>query len=245
MHRMADGAPSRPARPRPRLTRLCAAALLVTAACALSSAQVHGVPPLVTSIQFHVPPFLPNALPSVTSLGPYGNGSRAGPIPPPYGVPRSVYGRGRGSGYASYGHGGGYGGVYAVPYFVPTYDTSYSTGSDSGPYLYSGQPAEPTLHIVLDTPPPHRDYAAEEDDRYPPPIAKPAPLNEALPLAATLLVFRDGHKQEVTNYAIMGQTLYVFDQRTRKIPVNDLDLPATIKANDDRGVDFALPAPLS
>jgi len=63
---------------------------------------------------------------------------------------------------------------------------------------------------------------------------------EALP--ATVLVFRDQHKQEVQNYAIVGQTLWNFaPQHTEKIPLSDLDLSATAKANDDRGVTFRLP----
>jgi hypothetical protein len=63
---------------------------------------------------------------------------------------------------------------------------------------------------------------------------------EAAP--ATVLVFRDEHKQEVQNYAIVGQTLWNFNpQHTQKIPLSDLDIPATTKANDERGVDFHLP----
>jgi Ni,Fe-hydrogenase I large subunit len=58
----------------------------------------------------------------------------------------------------------------------------------------------------------------------------------------TVLVFRDQHKQEVQNYAIVGPTLWNFaPQHTQKIPLSDLDLPATTKANDERGVDFRLP----
>jgi hypothetical protein len=59
----------------------------------------------------------------------------------------------------------------------------------------------------------------------------------------TVLVFRNGHQQEVTNYAIMGDSLYVFDQARKKIALADLDIPATVKANDDRGVEFNLPSP--
>jgi hypothetical protein len=67
-------------------------------------------------------------------------------------------------------------------------------------------------------------------------------LNEAAP--ATVLVFRDEHKQEVHNYAIVGQTLWNFNpQHTQKIPLSDLDIPATAKENDDRGVDFHVPGP--
>jgi hypothetical protein len=62
------------------------------------------------------------------------------------------------------------------------------------------------------------------------------------PTPATVLVFRDQHKQEVKNYAIVGQTLWAFaSSRTQKIPLADLDLPATVKANDDRGLDFRVP----
>jgi len=47
----------------------------------------------------------------------------------------------------------------------------------------------------------------------------------------------------VQNYAIVGQTLWNFaPQHTQKIPLADLDLPATTKANDERGVDFRLPS---
>jgi hypothetical protein len=63
---------------------------------------------------------------------------------------------------------------------------------------------------------------------------------EAAP--ATVLVFRDEHKQEIHNYAIVGPTLWNFaPQHTQKIPLSDLDLPATTKANDERGVSFRLP----
>jgi hypothetical protein len=74
----------------------------------------------------------------------------------------------------------------------------------------------------------------------PPPPREHAELNEAAP--ATVLVFRDQHKQEIHNYAIVGQTLWNFSpQHTQKIPLSDLDLPTTTKANDERGVDFRVP----
>jgi hypothetical protein len=62
---------------------------------------------------------------------------------------------------------------------------------------------------------------------------------------STVLVFKDGHRSEVLNYAIVGNTLFDFDLaagRTHKIVLADLDLPATRKANDERGVDFQIPA---
>ena len=60
---------------------------------------------------------------------------------------------------------------------------------------------------------------------------------------ATALVFRDQHVEEVHNYAIAGETLWVLSdhQAGKKIPLAQLDIPATIRMNDDRGVDFQVP----
>jgi len=61
---------------------------------------------------------------------------------------------------------------------------------------------------------------------------------------ATALVFRDQHVEEVHNYAIAGGMLWVLnDEAAKKIPLAQLDLDATVKMNDDRGVDFQVPGP--
>jgi len=58
----------------------------------------------------------------------------------------------------------------------------------------------------------------------------------------TVLVFRDRHTEEIQNYAIVGKTLWVFnEQRARKIPIAELNVPATTKANEARGIEFLLP----
>jgi len=60
--------------------------------------------------------------------------------------------------------------------------------------------------------------------------------------AETVLVFRDNHTEEIQNYAIVGNTLWVFTElRARKIPIANLDVPATTRANEDLGTDFQLP----
>jgi hypothetical protein len=62
------------------------------------------------------------------------------------------------------------------------------------------------------------------------------------PLPPTLLVFKDGRTLEVANYAILGPTVFdLTPGHRRKIPVMDLDLEATRKQNDERGVTFQLP----
>jgi hypothetical protein len=76
--------------------------------------------------------------------------------------------------------------------------------------------------------------------------ASPAP---AIPVAAadettplTVLVFHDGHRTEARNYAIVGQTLWIYTQDdSRKVPLSDLDVAATKNANSDRGIIFQVP----
>ena len=218
---------------------------IVLAAPSLLVAQIHGIPPSVTSVQNHFLPYLPNVAPSVTSLGPNGYvGPPAFPVYPRY--PRSGRGgyghhdgNGNGLGYL------GYGGVYAVPIYVPATDPAYGDDAGVGGYLYS-EPPEQALHAVVDMPPAKRDpYPIEEEPVAPVAKSQPPAPREVMAIDSTVLVFRDGHRQQVTNYAVMGQTLYVFDGLRQKIALGDLDVPATIKVNDDRGVEFQLPGPAS
>jgi hypothetical protein len=74
------------------------------------------------------------------------------------------------------------------------------------------------------------------------PPAREAQQDGAPFMPATVLVFRDQHRREVDNYAIVGQTLWVFaPKQAERIPLTDLDVAATVKANEDRGVTFRLP----
>jgi len=74
----------------------------------------------------------------------------------------------------------------------------------------------------------------------PEPEAAPAP--KADPGPAAIFIFKDGHKIETHNYAIMGQTLYDFSGTgLKKVQLADLDRDATLKENDDRGITVRLP----
>ncbi len=85
------------------------------------------------------------------------------------------------------------------------------------------------------------DHSYNEQRSSPPPRAQ-APAAPEPEQDPTVLVFRDGHQQEVRNYAIVGQMLWDFSAKgTHKIPLADLDLDTTRKLNDERGVDFVLP----
>ena len=66
-------------------------------------------------------------------------------------------------------------------------------------------------------------------------------------LPPAVLVFRNGTREEVNSYTIVGNTLYESGDYwtqgywTRKVQLADLDLPETIRLNQERGVRFKLP----
>lgn len=72
-----------------------------------------------------------------------------------------------------------------------------------------------------------------------------SPAARELPPA--VLVFRDGHKEEVRSYTITGPVIYASADYwtqgswTRKIQIADLDVPSTLKLNEERGANFSLP----
>ena len=67
-------------------------------------------------------------------------------------------------------------------------------------------------------------------------------------LPPAVLVFRDGHQEEIGKYMITGATIYVSTDYwtsgswTRKVQIAELDVPATLKLNQERGANFRLPS---
>jgi hypothetical protein len=67
-------------------------------------------------------------------------------------------------------------------------------------------------------------------------------------LPPAVLVFRDGHKEEITRYTIVGGTIYTSSDYwnngswTRKVPIAELDVPTTLELNRERGANFSLPS---
>lgn len=94
--------------------------------------------------------------------------------------------------------------------------------------------------------------AAEMLDQEPGPGLKPGGSSTpAIPtqnLAPAILVFRDGHREEVAAYTITDGVLYAQGNYytdgswNRKIDLSSLNLPETIEASRSRGVRFRLPA---
>lgn len=84
-------------------------------------------------------------------------------------------------------------------------------------------------------------------------FATAAPAKSVAPEAArelppAVIVYRDGHSEELSSYSIMGTTLYAKADYlatgtwTRKVQLADLDLPQTVKQNQQRGLKFDLPS---
>jgi len=149
----------------------------------------------------------------------------------PYFRPR-FYPRYYGYGYPGWGW---YSDYPYYPYY-PTYDPSYDYSDDYGQNNQADQQQQAEIDRLHDEVARLREQRASQTPR---PSAKTQWDGDA---EGTELVFRDKHTEEIQNYAIVGQTLWVFTERqAKKIMLAELDLPATKKANDDRGVDFQIP----
>jgi hypothetical protein len=106
---------------------------------------------------------------------------------------------------------------------ITNYGRSQTTGPDSIPNVESGSMRPDVPRQASITKP-------------------PAPLPRAM------LVFRDGHQEEIGKYLIAGTTLYAgadywsSGSWTRKVQIAELDVPATLKVNQERGTKFSLPS---
>jgi hypothetical protein len=212
-----------------------------------AAAQVHGVPASVTSIgfggNFSSPPGVPA---SVTSLGPHGFGHTQF-----FGQPFFNQGFHGNNSFPHHHNRGFFGGgipvlSYGIPYAYPV-EVPVAVQDDYEEDQYNGGPT------IFDRRGPGPSNRREEeryrrddrDDRNDVPEARsaePAPQEPIANQPATAVVFKDGHSIELSNYAIIGSTLYdLTPGHPRKILVADIDLPATQKQNDAHGVDFNLP----
>jgi len=202
-----------------------------------STAQIHAAPPSVTSMGFGGRAFN-GAPPSVTSLGPRGAGFN-----PAFPSSRPFFGTSSTPGFGSHGphhrprHPEGNVAYYGVPYYGYYDNGYYDNGTDGQNYVQN------PVEDEYDGGAPPR-YAARAPEPGFQAEANPAPPEEtSQPSIPTVLVFKDGHQLEVQNYAIVGTTLYdLTEGHRRKVALSELDLTATSQQNDDRGIDFHLPA---
>jgi len=202
-------------------------------------AQIHGAPPSVTSMGFGGHPFS-GISPSVTSIGPRGfTFNPAIPSSRPwFGIPQNQSFGNRPHHHPRFPQGSV--GYYGLPYYGYYGNGYYDNGSDAQNYAsedeYNGGPT------MFDRRGPGYAPRPPEPERRSEANAAP-PEAEPEPSTPTVLVFKDGHQLEVENYAIVGATLYdLTEGHRRRVALSDLDLSSTAKQNDDRGIDFHLPA---
>jgi hypothetical protein len=148
--------------------------------------------------------------------------------------------------------------VLLPPYFYGDYDYDYQDQPNTteapapAPQLLVVQPnppqapaASPVQSVVLE----NQGGQWVRISNYTPPAAT---QNVALPspskLPPTLLVYRNGRTEEVERYMIKGDFIFTdanywtTGSWTRKVPIAELDLPATRKMNEERGGKFNLPS---
>jgi hypothetical protein len=225
-------------------------------------AQVHGVPASVTSYGpgRSVAPGVPA---SVTSLGPRGYSNPCNQpgcanafFFYPFGAtPNSIskpthtgvhnhpgHRPGHNGNYSGYGY--GYGGYTYVPYAVPV---AVPVEPEEVQPVEEAEPPAPTVFerrpVVQPAPYTTVERSANADQN-----AEPKHVNltgaseEQIPV---VIVYKDGHQHEIANgnYAIVGDLLYdLSGPIAKKIKLADLDLAQTVQLNEQRGVEFTLPA---
>lgn len=95
------------------------------------------------------------------------------------------------------------------------------------------------------------------DEGYPPPpppdtyglgsygAAPASARNSIAPEPSLMLIFKDGHQRSIQNYVLTPTMVLVMDQpatgRQQRIPLADLNLPATEQAAQQAGLDFSPP----
>lgn len=198
-----------------------------------------------------------------------GRGSGAGM----HGHPSRPGGRGgfgfsaRSRGFYSSRYGGGYLPYYPYPDYG--YDDDYGPPPPEQPPLEAN--AAPQAAAPPAAPPPVNPLVIEyqgdqwvrvanyaEAPVHPPSAqgsthAVPAPAEAAITappreLPPAVLVFRDGHHEEVAGYTIIGPIIYASTNYwstgswTQHIPIARLNVPATLKLNQERGGKFSLPS---
>lgn len=139
--------------------------------------------------------------------------------------------------------------VVVVPYYAYPYAYDYSAYEEPQPAVQTVQPQV----IVIKDEAAHSDDSsrygehsfgerepAHEEAAQPKPAPAPQPEDPGPP---TTLVYRDGHKTELRNYAIVGADLLDLTKSPviKRIPLASLDLDATRHVNEENGVDFYLP----
>ena len=129
--------------------------------------------------------------------------------------------------------------AYAAPPYYGYYDPAYASPTVSVPPVSQGE-----VDLAYQVGRLSEEIQQLRQQQVVSSYTQPVPQTQAAPEQRnpTVLVFRDGRRMEIQNYAIVGETLWVFDERAAtKISISDLDLDATQQENRSRGLRFPLP----
>jgi len=211
------------------------AAIVLLFCAAFASAQVHGIPASVSSPTSQNGFLEPRGIPaSATSLGPRGFADNR-----VFFIPSQFHDRRIGR------HGFVSPIVFpvAVPFFmaVPQPIIIEAASPQSEPRI--PEHVEVVIRDERGRELPRPAEAAPRDQNQsssPAPDAAPQPEPQAGPGA--VIVFRDGKKLQLKDYAIIGADVFnLADGRPRKLSLVDVDEAATARANDEIGSAFHLP----
>jgi hypothetical protein len=117
--------------------------------------------------------------------------------------------------------------------------TSYGPRELGGQSNSQSAPEQPGSHVdALSTSQDARSASAKATFETQPPVELPP----------AVLVFRDGHHEEAAKYTIVGNTIFIKTDYwssgswTHQVPIAELNIPATLQANQARGTKFSLPS---
>ena len=127
--------------------------------------------------------------------------------------------------------------VVPVPVYVPA---PYAEPAANNPYPVEYQ--QPMVAAVPQASADHDEVVRLQQEVE---DLKAQQASRATPQAkppSTALVFKDKHVMEVQDYAIVGDALWVLTPHTaKKILLSQIDIPATQRANEERGLEFKAP----
>ena len=154
---------------------------------------------------------------------------------------------------------GFFNGAYLYPGFYPDYYPEYFDHSYENEPTPPPPEPQPAARQAVAEPIPAPALLELQGNRWvkvdnftvnptPPEVASQAAPAENREMPPTVLVYRDGHTEELMSYSIIGNSIYTKSDYwtngawTRSIQIADLDLPRTLKQNQQRGVKFELPS---
>jgi hypothetical protein len=135
-----------------------------------------------------------------------------------------------------HGYGTGYYGVGLYPFLGYGYYGDPSYTEQQAPQEQYVQPYEPMPEQNGDYYPPPVPYAMNPAVQAPAPTIAEPPAPPSTPIT---IVLKSGQKMEVQNYAIMNGVFWDFTkQNSKRIPLAQVDVAASVKATDAAGGAF-------